>query len=676
MHSPLFAKISSPASCANLFPFSVKGCIKWVEEAKSRAEASLKQILSLPSEAHTFENTGKAFDVAVSDLRVAASVLGVVTQVALEKEVRSEATQQQVAIEAFSIENFTTNRQLFQALKEVSLRDPPKDAVNSYWLQKQLDDFRRQGLELPDDQFEKVKALQKELSKISSEFHQNIAEDKTQLELSAADLAGTPDTVLSSLSKNEAGTHFIVKMDYPTVHGILNHCSVSATREKVACAFESRGYPVNEKLLHEAILKRHELSQLLHFPSYAHLNLADKMARTPETAKAFIEELVPKVQKKWLVEFENLKANFPPGCALTPGGNIKSHDLMYAMNYIKKSQLNVDETAIQEYFPMESTVEGLFFIYQQFFDLTLKKVTNTPGLKLWHDEVDILEVKHKSDGTLVGYLILDLFPREGKYTHACCHPVVPPVQLENGATVPGLAVVVANFPRASGDRPALLTHSNVTTFFHEFGHGLHVLLSCTKLATVAGTNVELDFVELPSQMLEQWLWDPSILQKITKHYKTGEPLPQALIDAKVKSQNVFSGRDTLRQLHFATFSLEVFSVPFSVSPQPLNTQKLYHDIYNRLLPEVAVPGTGHSECAFGHLMGYDAGYYGYMWSQVFALDAFYYIREHNGLLDPKMGTKYAQSILSYGGSRDPNISLKELLGREPQNTAFLRNIGL
>lgn len=676
MQSPLFAKVASPASCAKLFPFSVQGCVEWVEQAKARAEASLKEIVEHPSESRNFENTGKACDVAVSNLRCACSVLEVVTQLALEKEVRSEASKQHVALEVYFIEKFNTNRDLFNALKDVSVRDPSKEAEVSYWLQKQLDEFRRQGLELPEEEFEKVKALQKELSSISSAFHQNIAEDNTQLEFSAAELEGTPETVLSVLSKVDDGSRYIVRMDYPTVQGILNNCTVSTTREKVACAFENRAYPANEKLLHEAVLKRHELSQLLHYPSYAHLYLADKMARTPETARAFIEELVPKVHRKWLREFENLKANMPPGCTLTPEGCIKSCDLLYAMNHIKKSQLNVDETCIQEYFPLESTVEGLFFIYQNFFDITLTKVTDTPGVQLWHKDVDILEVKHKSNGALVGYVIMDLFPREGKYTHACCHPVFPPVLLDDNTTAPGLAVVVANFPRATEGCPALLTHSDTTTFFHEFGHSLHVLLSRTKLASVAGTNVELDFVELPSQMLEQWLWEPSILQKITKHYKTGEPLPQSLIDAKVKSKNAFSGRDTLRQLCFATLSLEVFSVPFSVSPKPLNTHKLYHDIHKRLLPEVMLPGTEHLECSFGHLMGYDAGYYGYMWSNVFAQDTFHFIRQHNGLLDPAIGNRYTASILSVGGSRDPNESLRELLGREPDNRAFLANIGV
>eukprot|EP00796_Vickermania_ingenoplastis_P008715 gene8715-biopygen6064 len=201
----------------------------------------------------------------------------------------------------------------------------------------------------------------------------------------------------------------------------------------------------------------------------------------------------------------------------------------------------------------------------------------------------MLQVKDNASNQLLGYIILDLFPRDGKFTHACCHSVVPPVLLQDGTFSPALGVVVANFPVATAERPALFTHSDVQTFFHEFGHALHGLMGRTKLATAAGTNVKLDFVELPSQMLEEWLWEPEMLQKITKHYKTGQPLPQELIDAKVKSKNAFSGRDTLRQLQFATYSLDIFGLPFSASTGDLDTKGLFSGIESSVMPGISYP---------------------------------------------------------------------------------------
>lgn len=667
----IFATVSKAESCAALFPSSVDSCKASVDRAKKRLDSALSRIFAIPSSQRTFANTALPTDIAITEVKVAAGLLSVVAQVSTEKAVRDEASAQMVNIEQYSIENLSTNRQLFQALKDVEANDAPKDAQYAYWLQMQLDDFRRKGMELAEEQFQKVKQLEMELSSLASQFHQNIAADATKLEFTAEELVGTPDVVLSALHV-ESGK-YTVKMDYPTVNGILDNCEVAATRKKVAQAFNDRGYPVNESILKEAIRKRHMLSQVLGFSSYAHLNLADKMAKNPETAKQFIEDLAPKVLKKWEKELELIKKNLPKGCTLSNEGTVEAYDVMYIMNQMKKSLWQVDERMIQEYFPLQETIKGLLFIYQSFFNITLTEVTDVKDL--WHSDVSMLEVKDKTSGDLLGFIILDLFPRDGKFTHACCHSVVPPVIQSESSFSPALGVVVANFPVASGERPSLFTHSDVKTFFHEFGHALHGLMGRTKLSSLAGTDVKLDFVELPSQMLEEWLWEPMMLQQITKHYSTGAPLPTELIKAKVDSKNAFSGRDTLRQLQFASYSLELFGATFATSSD-LNTTELFHQIEPRLMPGIHYMPSTHFECAFGHLMGYDAGYYGYMWSKVFAIDVFSSIREQNGLLSPLIGCRYANSILKPGGTRDPNESIEEFLQRKPNNKAFLANIGL
>eukprot|EP00796_Vickermania_ingenoplastis_P008714 gene8714-biopygen6063 len=525
MASPLFAKVTTAESCGSLFPLTVDACKSFVESTKSRAEAALASMYAIPSAQRNFENTARAADIITADLLTSGGLLAVISQVSTEESVRNEAAQQMVQVEQFVIEKISTSRHLFQAFKDVNANDRPKDAQFAYWLDEGLDNFRRKGLDLSDDVFEKVKGLEKELSALASEFQQNIAADSTHLEFPEADLKGTPATVVGTLGKTDKGD-LIVKMDYPTVFGILNNCEVAATRKKVAEAFSNRAYPVNEKILHDAIKKRHELSQLLNFKSYAHLNLADKMAKTPETAKSFVEELVPQVQKKWQKELDLMKSNLPPSCTLTADGLVESCDIMFIINQLKKSLLNVDETAIQEYFPMEETVQGLFFIYQSFFNITLTELKDVNNL--WHKDVSMLQVKDNASNQLLGYIILDLFPRDGKFTHACCHSVVPPVLLQDGTFHP-LGVVVANFPVATAERPALFTHSDVQTFFHEFGHALHGLMGRTKLATAAGTNVKLDFVELPSQMLEEWLWEPEMLQRSQSTTRRASLFPRSLL---------------------------------------------------------------------------------------------------------------------------------------------------
>ncbi|KAG5476183.1 hypothetical protein LSCM4_05143 [Leishmania orientalis] len=682
--TPLFVNISAIEKCAALFPKTVAACEELVNAAKHRAEQSLSKIYDVAAADRTFRNTAKPIDIAATELDVSTSLLSVIASVSPSKEVRDEATKRVVELESFAIDNFESNRQLYSALKEVCAA-PSYEAEYAngmapreytFWMEEQLADYRRKGMELPEEEFQKVVQLQKELASLCTAFQQNISEDKTEVRVGADALKGVPESVLSALQRTEDG-EYTLKMDYPTYFAVMKNCEVASTRQSMARAFTNRAYPVNDTLLKDIIEKRHQLAVILGYPSFAHLYISDKMAKTPETAQAFVEGMIPKLQKKWAEEASLLKKHLHPSCSLSPAGNIEAYDIPFMINQIKKTLLNVSETEIQEYFPMDATVKALFDIYQSFFDVTFVQVDN--GSELWHSETKTLVVKDNKSDCVLGYIILDLFPREGKYSHACCHSVVPPILLnEDGNEFsPALAVVIANFPAATAERPALFLHDDVQTFFHEFGHAIHALMGRTRMATFAGTRVKRDFVELPSQMLEEWLWEPEILQKITSHYKTKEALPRALIDAKVASKNAFSGRDTLRQLQFAMYSLQIFGLPFSTqSRDQLTTTQLFQGIEPRVMPGVNYDHSTHFESAFGHLTGYGAGYYGYMWSKVFALDLFEYIRSHNGLLDPKLGSRYVDCIIGVGGSQDPNDMLAKFLGRKPNNEAFLRNIGV
>ncbi|KAG5476459.1 hypothetical protein LSCM1_04165 [Leishmania martiniquensis] len=680
--TPLFANISAVEKCAALFPKTVTACEELVKDAKRRAEQSLSKIYGVAATDRTFCNTAKPMDIAAAELDVSTSLLSVIASVSPSKEVRDEATKRIVELESFTIDNFESNRRLYSALKDVCAAPAYEAEYTSgkapreytFWMEEQLADYRRKGMELPEAEFQKVVQLQKELASLCTEFQHNISEDKTEVHFAADALKGVPESALSALQRT-GDDKYMLKMDYPTYFAIMKNCEVASTRQTMARAFTNRAFPVNDKLLKEIIEKRHQLAVILGYPSFAHLYISDKMAKTPETAQTFVDGLIPKVQKKWAEEASLLKKHLHPSCSLSPAGDIEVYDIPFMINQIKKKLLNVSETEIQEYFPMDATVKALFDIYQSFFDVTFLQVDN--GSELWHNDAKTLVVNDNKNGNVLGYIILDLFPREGKYSHACCHSVVPPIQLTEGENEfsPALAVVIANFPAATTERPALFLHDDVETFFHEFGHAIHSLMGRTRMATFAGTRVKRDFVELPSQMLEEWLWEPEILEKITSHYKTKEVLPRTLIDAKVASKNAFSGRDTLRQLQFATYSLQIFGLPFSTqSRDDLNTTQLFFDIEPRVMPGVSYDHSTHFECAFGHLTGYGAGYYGYMWSKVFALDLFEYIRSHNGLLDPKMGHRYVDCIIGVGGSQDPNDMLAKFLGRQPNNEAFLRNI--
>jgi thimet oligopeptidase len=267
-------------------------------------------------------------------------------------------------------------------------------------------------------------------------------------------------------------------------------------------------------------------------------------------------------------------------------------------------------------------------------------------------------------------VMLDLFPRPFKYTHAAELTVVPSIQTTQGTFYPSVIFVVANFPPAEGDKPVLLKRDNVITFFHEFGHAIHALLGATELAAFSGTRTKQDFVEMPSQMLEEWVWDPEILKMISSHYITHDPLPDDMIAKIQKIKNFASGDDTLKQLYYAQVSLEYFS-----PGAEKNVNDIWKKYHERFRSDLVFDPSNQGYCSFGHLMGYGSKYYGYMWSKVFALDLFSAIKSH-GLLDRATGERYTNDVIGRGGSSDPAGLIKKFLGRNPSSDAFFKDLGL
>jgi thimet oligopeptidase len=356
----------------------------------------------------------------------------------------------------------------------------------------------------------------------------------------------------------------------------------------------------------------------------------------------------------------------PEGVTLADG-KIKPWDYAYILAQYKKNNFDLDEQKIAEYFPMEKTIRGLLGIYEKFMNITLKEV---PVKGLWHDDVKMIEVYSNEPQSFRGYLILDLYPRDNKYNHAASFTIVSSIKDEQGTPSPAVDVVVTNFPKSTATRPSLLKHQDVETFFHEFGHAIHTILGGTTLASFSGTHVKTDFVEMPSQMLEEWMWDTNMLKQVSSHYTTAEPLPDEIIEKKIALKNLNSGNFILRQMFFAQLSLHYFK-----EGATKDTEAIEQSLHAALRPNILYEPEAYVQAAFGHLDGYGAKYYGYMWSKVFALDLFSLIRE-KGLLDNSIGQRYVNEILAQGGSQDPNVLLEKFLGRAPNQEAFLKSVGL
>jgi|SRR5581483_5270527 len=665
-------KVFDMEKIVSLFCLKADDITNNVDEYIKEAQGIIDTIVNLPDQERTFSNTAKALDelVSLSNVAIMQHVYEVLELLSPESAVRTAAHDAYIKIQQFWVDQFTTNKKLYAAF--MAYADAQKEYEDlsdqqRYFINTTISDFKREGLALSDEILAVVKRLKKELSELVADFDRNIAQDNSFIAVERADLQGLDEAFINNLECDENGL-CKVGVDYPTYFRVMENCSNADTRKKLYLAFQNRAYPVNAELLKKIIAKRDELAQLLGYVDFASFNIDDEMAHSPERVHVFLQDLIQKARAKVMQEKELLTKNLPESVVLSDNGTIYGWDFAYLENNYKKTVYALDEQQIAHYFPMQKTILELLDIYRQFFDIEFREV---PVQGLWHADVIAVQVLNKTHDQLLGTLLLDLYPRANKYSHACHATIIPSTFTEDGTRIPDVSIVIANFAKSTDGRPSLLKRSEVQTFFHEFGHALHAILGATEIASLSGTHTKTDFVELPSQMLEEWLYNKDILKKVSGHYETGEPLPDHIIDTIIALKDLTSGYWILRQAFLATFSVACFEKADMKDPYVIFKQ-LHRAIMS---PMIAYNLDIHFYASFGHLTGYGAKYYGYLWSKVFALDLFASIKKY-GLLNPEIGQKYVQEILSKGGAQDPNELLYNFLGREPNAQAFFEAMGL
>ncbi len=662
--------VKTSADAIALFPTSVSQIKSQTQSAIDEAKKKLDAFFAIPNDERTFANTVTAFDQALSfsNLTIMANLAQAVDLVNPDEKMRAAGRDAMVQISSFLIDVTSDKRiyDIFKAYTEGNAKKENLTPEQKYFLDELMKDLVREGLNLPEEKLNQVKAVKKELEQLKLDFEKNIAEDQRKIFVNRDALAGLSDSFINSLKKDAEG-NYTVGTDTPTYVQVMENCTVASTRKNLWEEYGNRAYPVNKEILQKVIAKRYELAQLLGFKTYAALEQSSKMAASPERVNSFLGGIESKAKAKAAVEMKEFTKNLPESVTLAPDGKLYPWDVVFVKNYYKKTALALDENKIAEYFPMQHTIEGLFKIYQQFFNIEFKEL---PAKGLWVPDVKLIEVIDNVDGKTMGYLFLDLFPREGKYTHACQAGIIPATYLPDGKPNLAVALVVANFPKPTDEKPSLLKYRDVTTFFHEFGHALHTLFGRTAIVAQSGPGgVKHDFVEMPSQMLEEWMADAQILKMVSYHYKTGQPLPEEDIKAILKLRQHDSGFAVSRQLYLANFDLGCFN-----NGPEVDLQALRKKLFDRLITGIYYSADDHSYASFGHLMGYGARYYGYMWSLVFAHDLFGEI-EKEGLLNPVVGRRYVDTIIGRGGDKDQNEMLKDFLGREPNQDAFMKNMG-
>ena len=559
--------------------------------------------------------------------------------------------------------NFSTelalDEDLYQSLKEFaeSIDLSQLDAVQRRYLDKCMDAYMRNGFQLGPEDRQKLKQLDNQLNAKCLAFQQNISACDDHLILSEADLEGMPADFLQSHRGDDG--KFKITVETPDYKAVMKFAERVEVRRDLYNLYNNRAAGENMKVLDEILALRVERSKLLGYETFADYRLGAVMAKTPENVWRFIDDLAAKVKGKAGQDYAKLKA-------LSGQETLQSWDKNYLTNKYKESHYQLDEEAVREYFPFAGVTQGLFTLMQELYGVDFRE---SPAIPVWHPDVRAYEVL--DDGQAVGRFYLDMFPRPNKYSHAACFGLQSGRQLARGYQIPE-AALVCNFPKAGGDKPSLLTHDDVETYFHEFGHLMHHLLTRAPIAGFAGTSVEHDFVEMPSQIMENWVWEKTSLKRFARHYKSGEPIPDELLDKMIAVRHVNSGIDAQQQLFYTAVDM-TYHHGFEPQDDEATTQ-VVRELQSKHTFFAMVPGT-HFQASFGHLVGYAAGYYGYLWSKVYADDMFSVFKRH-GIFDPTTGRRFREGILAKGDTVPPMDLMVSFLGRQPKMDAYLANQGI
>lgn len=601
----------------------------------------------------------------ISDAAIWQSVCNVLALLSPDEPTREKARKAiQLITDAF-LEQVNTNKKVYSVWKQYYHEFYPQEVLSEerqYFVEFTNRMFQYAGLSLIDTDFSHFLQLKKDIAQLSLDFEAAITKDKSHILAKKDELTGLDDSFIKALP--QANDYYELHLDYPTYMYTMQYCTNKNIREKLYYAFHNRGYPENKDTLLKLIQKRQELAQLLGFENYAALDLAEQMAGSVERVHTFLNDLLFHATDKTTEEFEKFKTIKHHSIEWIEG-KVMPCDLDFVRNLYKKQFFDIDEQKLAEYFPLETTIKELLAIYTEFLGVTFKHIDSNNNF--WHYDVRIIQV-FDSNQNLLGTILLDLFPRPDKYSHAAELTVVPVFFDKYNLKHKGLCVVFANFPPASEHKPALLTRADVKTFFHEFGHALHAILGMTRVITLSGTATKTDFVEVPSQLLEKWLSDKNILRRISCHYLTQAPLDEQMLEKIVSSQDLATGYFVQRQAFLSKFALACHEITDLKS-----FYNLSESLHQECISHVDFAPDTHFYASFGHLTGYASKYYSYLWALVFAEDLFAYIKEH-GLTNNTVGERYVDLILKPGGTQDPYIMLERFLNRKPSTEAFFKKL--
>ena len=654
-----FSKISND----NYKPAIQKG----IEIAKLEIDA-----ITHNSNEPTFENTTVALDFSGEKLNRITSIFFNLNSAETNDEIQKIAQEVSPWLSEFG-NDITLNTALFARVKAVFNLKETLDLSpeQTMLLDKQYKSFARNGANLNEEDKSKLREIDAKLSTLSLKFGENVLAETNAFELHITnenDLAGLPESEKEAAKSNDK-EGWVFTLDYPSYIPFLTYIDDRELRKKMAIAAGKKGFQDNsfnnEGVVLEIVNLRHQRANLLSYKTHAHFVLEERMAETPENVIDFSNNLLEKAKPAAIKEFNNLEAYAKK---LDGIDQLQKWDGAYYSEKLKKELFDLDQEILKPYFKLENVIGGVFEIANRLFDLQFEEVSN---IDKYHEDVKTYNVTD-TKGNFIAVFYADFHPRKGKRNGAWMTSYKSQ-QIKNNINERPHVSIVCNFTKPTETKPSLLTFNEVTTLFHEFGHALHGMLANTTYNSLSGTSVSWDFVELPSQVLENWCFEKEALELFAKHYETGEIIPMKYVEKIKESASFHEGMQTLRQLSFGLLDMQWHGQ----DPTKISSVKAFENVAfadTKLYPDVV---ENVMSTAFSHIFqgGYSAGYYSYKWAEVLDADAFEYFLEE-GIFNKEVATKFKDSVLSKGGTEKPMELYKRFRGKEPKPDALLKRAGL
>ncbi len=653
----------------------------------SKIEQQLDQLLSEGQQAisalkktktYTWESVAYPLQVSLKKLSEFFSPISHLNAVKNTPELRKAYEACLPKLSAFYTE-LGQDAGLFKAFE--SLESTALSPRQKRWVALQLQDLKLSGVDLPADKQAAFKAHQMRLSKLGQQFNNHVLDATNHYSLhieNKNELEGIPEANLQLFKQKAEALKkpgYCLTIDQPSVHAVLTYADNRALRKTLYLAANTKASDQSDEepsfdnapIIEEILKLKLASAKLLGFNTYAEQSLAPKMAESPEAVLTFLHKLATQAKPFGEKEVMTLKAFAKKSLGID---DLSAWDFSYVSEKYREKHYALSEETLRQYFPADRVLEGLFTLVNRLFGVTFKEQT---AFDTYHEDVRLFELL--KEGNTIAFCYLDLYAREGKKPGAWMSDAKGRFQYQDGNVQLPIAFLTMNFRQASGDQPALLSHSEVTTLFHEFGHGLHHMLTQVAIVGIAGIDgVEWDAVELPSQLLENWCYEPEVLAMISAHVDTGEPLPQSLLDALLKAKLFNQGYAMLRQLEFALFDLNVHSL------DPAPDANAVQALLEAVREEVSVlipPAQIRFQNSFSHIFagGYAAGYFSYKWAEVLSSDVFSKFEAH-GIFDEATAKSFYDEILSQGASRPMSEAFLAFMGRKPDTAALLKHAGL